>query len=98
MNWGTSIYANMIRVVKVIRDPPDDSFHVGGVYKCLPCTVNVQEKEQGGSFTVTPYAADKAIYCASLNNALLIEDQYYIAYQVHKGVYVIFNQAVFLEL
>lgn len=44
-----------------------------------------------------PTDRSKAIVLYSLNNAPLIPEDFYIAYQVEPGVYVTHNQAVFLE-
>ena len=88
--------SSMLIVVKIIKED-NDTFDTGRVYKCVPCTIDYEEKE-GGVSHIIEALEDRAIYCMSLHEAILIENRYYVAYQITKGKFVIHNQAVFLDL
>lgn len=56
--------------------------------QCVPCDPR--------SFVPAPN--DRVITYRSLNGSLLVNERLYICYQIEKDVYIIHNQAVFLEL
>lgn len=83
------------KVVKVIMENPS-TFGRNSVYKCLPVIVNYTH-EEGGVIEFTEATEDRAIYCATIDNNFLIENKYYLAYQVSPDTFIIQNQAAFIQ-